>query len=63
LDKLLRETDAPYLAPVPFRGKINKPAYVKYIAEYIINLRNIDIEEFALQLRQNYYRVFGQGNT
>lgn len=63
LDKLLIETDAPYLTPVPFRGKINKPAYVKYIAEYIINLRNIDIEEFALQLRQNYYRVFGQGNS
>lgn len=61
LDRLLIETDSPYLAPVPFRGKINKPMYVRYIAEYVANLRDIDIVEFSLQLKQNYYRIFGVG--
>lgn len=45
LDKLVLETDAPYLTPVPYRGKPNKPAYVKYIAEEIASLRNMPLEE------------------
>ena len=45
LDKLVLETDAPYLTPVPFRGKENKPAYVKYVAEEIANLRGMKLEE------------------
>ena len=45
LDKLVLETDSPYLTPVPFRGKENKPAYVKYVAEEIANLRGLKIEE------------------
>ena len=45
LDKLLIETDAPYLTPVPYRGKTNQPAYVKYVAEEIANLRNTSFEE------------------
>ncbi len=45
LDKLVLETDAPYLTPVPFRGKPNKPAYVKYVAEEIAAIRNMPVEE------------------
>ncbi len=45
LDKLVLETDAPYLTPVPFRGKPNKPAYVKYVAEEIAKIRNMPVEE------------------
>lgn len=45
LDKLVLETDSPYLTPVPFRGKPNKPAYVKYVAEEIASLRNMPLEE------------------
>ena len=45
LNKLVLETDAPYLTPVPFRGKENKPAYVKYVAEEIAKLRGISIDE------------------
>ncbi len=47
LDKLVLETDAPYLTPVPFRGKENKPAYVKYVAEEIANLRGMKLEEIV----------------
>ena len=45
LDKLVLETDSPYLTPVPFRGKENKPAYVRYVAEAIAKIRGISIEE------------------
>lgn len=47
LDKLVLETDAPYLTPVPFRGKPNKPAYVKYVAEEIAAIRNMPVEELV----------------
>ena len=47
LDKLVLETDSPYLTPVPFRGKENKPAYVKYVAEEIAKLRNMKYEEIV----------------
>lgn len=47
LDKLVLETDSPYLTPVPFRGKPNKPAYVKYVAEEIASLRNMPYEELV----------------
>ena len=45
LDKLVLETDAPYLTPVPYRGKENKPAYTKYVAEEIAKLREMSLEE------------------
>ena len=45
LDKLVLETDAPYLTPVPYRGKENKPAYVRYVAEEISRLRDISLDE------------------
>ena len=57
-DRLLIETDAPYLAPVPYRGKSNEPAYVYYVAEQVALLRGISIEAVAQQTRENFYRLF-----
>ncbi|WBL15171.1 TatD family hydrolase [Sutcliffiella sp. NC1] len=59
LDKLLIETDCPYLTPHPFRGKRNEPGYVKYIAEQIAELKNISYEEVARQTTQNAEKLFG----
>ena len=59
LDKLLLETDAPYLAPVPYRGKLNSPAYLKYIAQEIANIREIDLEEVKKQTTINAQKLFG----
>ncbi|MBZ9522409.1 TatD family hydrolase [Bacillus safensis] len=57
-DKLLIETDCPYLTPVPFRGKRNEPSYVKYIAEQIAELREISFEELAELTTINAKKVF-----
>ena len=57
-DRILIETDSPYLAPVPMRGKKNQPAYVRYIAEYLADLRGVSLEEFAAMTSANYYRLF-----
>ena len=59
LDRLLLETDAPYLTPVPYRGKENQPAYVKYVAEEIAKLRGISFEEVAEATTNNAKEVFG----
>lgn len=58
LDRILIETDAPYLAPVPFRGKQNHPALVKHVAEMLSNLRGDDFETIATQTTANYYNCF-----
>ena len=58
LEKILLETDAPYLAPVPYRGKLNTPAYLKYIAQEIANLKNIPIEEVKDITTKNAKRIF-----
>ena len=58
LDRILLETDAPYLAPVPFRGKTNSPAYLKYIAQEIANIKEINIEEVKKQTTINAKRIF-----
>ena len=55
---LLIETDAPYLAPAPHRGKQNYPAYVRHVAEKLAYLRESSIEEIAALSRDNYYRLF-----
>jgi len=57
-DRLLIETDAPYLAPVPYRGKKNQPAYVAYIAEFLAQLRHVSIEHIADITRKNYQNLF-----
>ncbi len=58
LDKLLLETDAPYLTPVPYRGKTNQPAYVKYVAEEIASIRGISFEEVDEITTQNAKKLF-----
>lgn len=60
LNRILVETDSPYLAPVPFRGKINQPAYVKYVAEEVARLRGISVEEVATATTQNFFELFKQ---
>ena len=59
LDKLVLETDSPYLTPVPFRGKPNTPAYVKYVAEEIAGLREMDLSELIDKTTTNAERFFG----
>jgi TatD DNase family protein len=58
LERLLVETDAPFLAPVPHRGKRNEPLFVTYAAQKIAELRNMDFQELALQTSENAKRVF-----
>lgn len=58
LEKIILETDAPYLTPVPFRGKENQPAYVKYVAEEISYLRGIPVEEVAEITTRNAERIY-----
>ena len=58
LDKMLVETDAPYLTPVPYRGKSNQPGYTRYVAEYIAELKGISLEEVATATTNNFYRMF-----
>ena len=62
LDRLLIETDSPYLAPVPYRGKSNQPAYVRDVAECVAALREISIETLAKQTTQNYWDLFHRGH-
>ena len=59
-DKMLVETDSPYLAPVPFRGKSNQPAYVVNVAEKIAELRDISLDEVAEITTKNYFNLFGK---
>lgn len=59
LENLMLETDAPYLTPIPYRGKTNSPAYVKFVAEEIATLRNIELGEIIDITTQNAERFFG----
>lgn len=58
LDRILIETDSPYLAPVPYRGKINQPAFVHYIAEEIAKLREMSLTEIAAITTNNFFSLF-----
>lgn len=58
LDRMLVETDSPYLAPIPFRGKTNQPAYVKHVAEHVAELRGITLDDVAAATTQNFFRLF-----
>lgn len=62
LDRMLIETDSPYLAPSPHRGKQNQPAYVKLVAEYIAELRGISVQEVAEQTSANFHTLFSSAN-
>ncbi len=59
-DRLLVETDSPYLAPVPYRGKPNEPKYVREVAEYVAELRGVSLESLAEQTSDNYFRLFSK---
>ncbi|MEO5676667.1 MAG: TatD family hydrolase [Usitatibacter sp.] len=58
LERMLVETDSPYLAPVPHRGKPNQPAFVKHVAEEIARLRGISLDEVAKRTTENFFRLF-----
>nr|WP_024967741.1 metal-dependent hydrolase [Pantoea sp. IMH] len=58
LDRMLVETDSPYLAPVPHRGKENQPAYTRDVAEYMAVLKGVSVEEMAAATTQNFSRLF-----
>ncbi|MDQ7968640.1 MAG: TatD family hydrolase [Oxalicibacterium faecigallinarum] len=58
LEYMLIETDSPYLAPVPFRGKMNEPGLVRHVAEYIATLKNVPLEQVAQQTTENFFRLF-----
>jgi TatD DNase family protein len=60
LDRLLVETDSPYLAPVPFRGRQNQPAYVRHVAELIAELRGVSLETIAQATTDNFFRLFAK---
>ncbi|HEX4329694.1 MAG TPA: TatD family hydrolase [Burkholderiales bacterium] len=58
MDKMLIETDSPYLAPVPHRGKVNEPAFVVHVAEEIARLKDIPLEKVAQATTDNFFRLF-----
>ena len=55
---MLVETDAPYLTPVPHRGKSNQPAFVRHVAEYVAELRGVAFAEIAAATTANFFRLF-----
>jgi TatD DNase family protein len=58
LERILVETDAPYLAPVPHRGKVNEPAYVRHVAETVAGIRGLSLEALANATTANFFRLF-----
>lgn len=63
LDRLLIETDSPYLAPAPHRGKQNQPAYVADVARYMANLKEVSVEQLAETTSRNFYDCFPEAET
>lgn len=57
-NRLLVETDSPYLAPIPYRGKPNLPQYVREVAEFLASVRGVELEALAEQTTENFYRLF-----
>ena len=57
-NRILIETDSPYLAPIPFRGKPNYPLYVQYVAEQLATLRGVSFKEIAESTTNNFYELF-----
>lgn len=58
LERMLIETDSPYLAPVPYRGKLNQPGYVRHVAEFIADLRGEPLQKIADVTTENFFRLF-----
>ena len=63
LERLLLETDSPYLAPVPYRGKLNQPGYVRYVAEEVARLRDLTVAELVRASTENFLRLFPYSST
>ena len=63
LEQMLIETDSPYLAPVPYRGRTNEPGYVVHVAEFIAKLKGVTVEEVAAATSANFFRLFTAANT
>jgi TatD DNase family protein len=58
LERMLIETDSPYLAPVPYRGKMNEPGFVPHVAEFIATLKGVSLREVAQQTTDNFFTLF-----
>jgi TatD DNase family protein len=58
LERMLIETDSPYLAPVPFRGKMNEPGFVRHVAEFLATLNGIPLEQVGQQTSENFFKLF-----
>jgi TatD DNase family protein len=58
VERLLVETDSPYLAPIPKRGKTNQPAFVRYVADYLAELRNESPDSIARETTRNFFNLF-----
>ncbi|MDQ7988632.1 MAG: TatD family hydrolase [Candidatus Dactylopiibacterium sp.] len=63
LERILIETDSPYLAPVPYRGKMNEPSYVPHVAAEVARLRGIPVEEVARATTENFFRLFSRAEA
>jgi len=61
-DRYLVETDAPFLAPMPMRGKTNEPAFVRHTAEFVAGLRGVDLETVARETTENFFRLYDKAN-
>ena len=59
-DRILVETDAPYLAPVPHRGQGNEPSYVRFTSEYLAQVRGVPLEQIGAETTANFYRLFSK---
>lgn len=58
LEQMLIETDSPYLAPVPFRGKVNEPGLVRHVGEYLATLKDVPLDQLAQQTSDNFFNLF-----
>ena len=58
LDRMLIETDSPFLAPIPHRGKTNEPAWVAHVGEFVANLKGVSVDELATQTTKNFKQLF-----
>lgn len=58
LERMLIETDSPYLAPVPYRGRTNEPAWVKHVAEFLATLKGVPLDQLARQTSENFFNLF-----
>jgi TatD DNase family protein len=63
LDRCLFETDSPYLAPVPYRGKVNSPAYVPWVARQLADIKKLEVEAVAVATSRNFERLFWRTKT